>query len=94
MVLGMRAVNVALSTAVCDERVVPDPNPLTVDSCTTYCVCPDAGLVPFDHATVIDVKLTEVQVLATVTGMVAKVAVVMLVVHELELPLIIEFTRP
>ena len=35
-----------------------------------------------------------VQVLDTVTGIVAKVAVVMLVVHELELPLIIEFTRP
>jgi hypothetical protein len=49
-------------------------------------------LVPFDHATVIDVKFTEVQVLAIVTGIVAKVAVVIYAVHGLELPLMIAFT--
>jgi hypothetical protein len=52
----------------------------------------EAGFVPFDHATVIEVKLTDVQVLDSVMGIVARVAVVIYAVHGLELPLIMELT--
>ena len=52
------------------------------------------GLVPLSQATVIEVKLTAVQVLVTVTGITAKVAVAGHVTHVLELPFTIESTRP
>ena len=75
MKFGTKFVIVAFKLYVCDDIVVPEPNPLTVESCTTYCV-KEAGFVPLSHATVIDVALTDVQVLETVAGTVAKVAVV------------------
>ena len=77
---------------VVELRVVPLPNPLTVERFTIYLVTL-VGLDPLVQVTVREVMFT-VHVDETVVGTTARVAVVTLEVHTLELPLIIEFTCP